>query len=208
MTTQTKNKNVVLTPAGRLSYCKIWTPEDSDNGKKVYSTVLILPPNADLKQLDAIALAAKDKKFPQYVGKKIPGFKSYWRLGTEENFESGLPPEYEGNIIIGLRSYDRQPGAMNQFGIKLDPKKEEDRAQIYSGCYALCSVSAFGYDYKGKKGVSLSLQNVRKLGDGEPLAGGTRAEDDFAEIKSEDYGFDNSNLMDESAEGGDLLSGM
>ena len=53
-----------------------------------------------------------------------------------------------------------------------------DQDEIYSGCY--CRFSINFYPFNGRQnGVAAGLGNVQKVCDGERLAGGTRAEDDF-----------------------------
>ena len=42
------------------------------------------------------------------------------------------------------------------------------------------SITAFGYDVKGNKGISFALNNVQKWADGERLDGRVRAEDEFS----------------------------
>jgi hypothetical protein len=53
---------------------------------------------------------------------------------------------------------------------------------FYSGCYARATITAYGYDKAGNKGVAFGLQNVQKLADGERFSGRTAAEDDFEAV--------------------------
>ncbi len=61
-----------------------------------------------------------------------------------------------------------------------------DPTAIYSGMYANVGVSFFGYNNPQNKGIGVSLDNVQKIADGEPL-GFTRAsvEDDFQPLSAE-----------------------
>ena len=46
-----------------------------------------------------------------------------------------------------------------------------NQSEVYSGCYALVNVEFFPYNFNNKKGVGCSLGPVKKMRDGEPLAG-------------------------------------
>lgn len=54
-----------------------------------------------------------------------------------------------------------------------------DREEIYSGCFCRFSVNLYPFSTNGNNGVAVGLNNVQKICDGERLAGGSRAEDDF-----------------------------
>ena len=54
-----------------------------------------------------------------------------------------------------------------------------DREEVYSGCYCRFSVNFYPFSASGNNGVAVGLNNVQKVADGERLAGGSRAEDDF-----------------------------
>ena len=57
-----------------------------------------------------------------------------------------------------------------------------DQDEFYSGCICRVSITFFGFDIDGNKGVGASLNNIMKVRDGERLDGATNAEDDFAEF--------------------------
>jgi hypothetical protein len=50
---------------------------------------------------------------------------------------------------------------------------------MYPGAQVRGSVSAFGYDYQGNKGVSFGLNNLQKLGEGERIDGRVAADAEF-----------------------------
>ena len=60
-----------------------------------------------------------------------------------------------------------------------------NQAEVYSGCYGRISVTFYGFNNNGNRGIAAGLGNIQKLRDGEPLGGRTRAADDF-ETESED----------------------
>ena len=75
-------------------------------------------------------------------------------------------PEYEGAYILRCSSKNR-PVVM---GRRKESLTEEDGV-IYSGCYCNASLAAAGFDAQAKKGVTIYLNGVQFLSDGERLAG-------------------------------------
>ena len=54
-----------------------------------------------------------------------------------------------------------------------------DKDEFYSGCYGRASINFYPFDAAGNKGIAVGLNNLQKMEDGERLAGGSSAEDDF-----------------------------
>lgn len=52
-------------------------------------------------------------------------------------------------------------------------------SDVYGGMYARATINAYFWEYMGKMGVSLGLQHVQKLRDGETFSGRGKAENDF-----------------------------
>lgn len=61
-----------------------------------------------------------------------------------------------------------------------------DQSEFYSGCYGRVSLTFYGFNVNGNKGIAAGLQNIMKTDDGEPLGGRSRAEDDFADEEGDD----------------------
>jgi hypothetical protein len=61
-----------------------------------------------------------------------------------------------------------------------------DEEEVYSGVWAIVSVSFFAYDKNGNKGVACGLNNIMKFKDDEKFGGRVSAESDFADIDAED----------------------
>ena len=67
-----------------------------------------------------------------------------------------------------------------KYQAKLYQQKAIDGNEIYSGMKVRAKITAFGYSVNGNRGVGLSLGNIQKIADGDPLGGGSRsAKDDF-----------------------------
>jgi len=163
---------VAKTPEGRFQYPNLLEARlNKLNGKLEFGVVLIFDEDADISDLRRIVSEAAKSKF----GDKVPaGFRSPFRKGDEDRIGK---EEYAGKIFVNLKSQFK-PGVVNH---KVEPIV--DPTEIYSGCYGKATVTAYSYDKMGNKGVSLSLQNVQKTRDGEPLAGSRmNAESEFEPV--------------------------
>lgn len=184
----------MITPIMRPSFVNIIEPRDFDDGKKPKYTMAIAIPKTEktfLKELDAeVERVAKDK------WTKIPvKMQSVIRNGDEEN-EDGERPEFANCVIFNCSS-TRKPGIVvkkddaddRQAELPPLPKLEDylfatgkDVEQvIYSGMECRASINVFAYEFQGRKGISVGLNNVMKTGDNEPYAGGATAESDFSD---------------------------
>ncbi len=183
----------ILTPAFRASYVKLLKAEKNNlNGKMEYSVVALFKKGENLDPLKAAALAACEKKWGADKSKwpqKNPvtgqgGVRSPFRDQAErgklndETKQLVLPPGYEaGAIFINLKS-EQKPGVVDE-----NVQDIIDSSKLYSGCWLRATVNAFAYEQKGNAGVSFGLNNVQKVGDGDPIGGNrTKATDDFAPI--------------------------
>lgn len=160
----------VLVGPGRLSYPHLFQPQKQDDGSEKYSTVLLLPPDADLAPLrKALQNAWTDKfgtdqaKWPKKARKPDDVLAD-----AEEKYG----PDFAGWTAVSARSSD-EPGVVDPARIKVTDKRE-----TYPGRWARMTCAAFGYDNK-TKGVTLGLNNVQLLKHDTPIAGKARAEDDF-----------------------------
>jgi hypothetical protein len=184
--TKSKSAAAVVTPPGIASYAFVWKPQPSMNPgqEPKFSITLLLPKKSDLSALKKAVDAAATKKF----GEKGPALlksgrlKSPFRDGDEERPDDKL---YTGKIFFSARS-NQAPKVVDE---SLQPIM--DQFEFYSGCQCRISVYAFGYDVNGNKGVSFSLNNVQKLGDGERLSGRLSAEEEFGDssLSSDDDDF-------------------
>ena len=57
---------------------------------------------------------------------------------------------------------------------------------MYGGCYATAYVNAYTYDNK-TRGVSIGLQTMQKVAEGEPFGSRSNPEDDFEPITEDDF---------------------
>lgn len=167
----------------RLSYEHLFHADKiagDDTSTPKYSASWILPKDSPQVRLvrDAL-LKALDEKFP---GKRKSGaaWPSMMHNPLKDGDElSDQNPEYAGCYVLRSSSRNR-PIVM---GRRKEALSEEDGV-IYSGCYCNVSLAAAGFDAQVKKGVTVYLNGVQFVRDGERLAGAD-ASNDFEELSDE-----------------------
>lgn len=163
--------NKLTTPEFRASFPTLFKAQSFNEGKEKFSVVMVFPKSTDLSPLKAAARAAAQARWPNGLPANL---RSPFREGSEKGDLEGFGPD----TVFITSSTIRKPGVVDrQLNHIIDPDA------FYAGCYARATVSAFAYDQAGNKGISFGLHNVQFLRDGEPLAGGTKAEDDFEAVE-------------------------
>lgn len=158
----------IITPQFRGCFVQIFRAkaqkqEDGTMGKAKFSIKAAFPPDADLSALKAEAQVAATEKWGNNIPKTM---RSPFRLNEElDNPVAGIGDDWI--IMTFSANEDRRPGLVG-------PQLQDiiDEAEAYSGAWYRAQVRAFAYENKGNKGVSLGLQNVQKMKDGEPLGSG------------------------------------
>ena len=183
-TTSTK----VITGLVRFSYAQVFTPKAMNDGDEPKYSVSILIPKTDTVTLEKInkAIEAAKAAGMAKIGKngKIPaGIKLPLRDGDTEREDD---PTYAGHYFLNASS-KKAPGIVAK-----DRQAILDSDEFYSGCYGRASINFYAFNSNGNKGIAVGLNNLQKLKDGERLAGGATAEEDF----DDDFSVaDNSDLM-------------
>jgi hypothetical protein len=80
---------------------------------------------------------------------------------------------YDGHFFVNAKSNTR-PGIVDKNKV---PIVDED--EIYSGVWAIISVTFYGYEVSGNRGVACGLNNIMKFKDDDRLGGRVSAEADF-----------------------------
>lgn len=176
-----KNETTVVTGKVRLSYANIFEPK-SINGSDPKYSVSILIDKDDKDTINAINEAlenvkTRDKsKLANKAGKIPANLKLPLRDGDEDRPDDEA---YENCFFINANSKNA-PAVVGTERDKATGKAiqlyEDD---VYSGCYARVSVNFYGFNTNGNIGIACGLGNIQKIADGERLAGGSSAEDDF-----------------------------
>ena len=150
----------------RLSYEHLFAPDGIKGSEPKYSASWIIP--KDSPRVEDVRRAlnqALDEKFPgARKNGKWPGNKHCPLADGDELADEH--PEYAGSYVLKSSSkvrpvvYDRR---------KL-PVSAED-GLIYSGCYCNASLAAAGFDAQMKSGVTVYLNGVQFVRDGDRLSG-------------------------------------
>ena len=169
------NSTKVVTGKVRFCYVNVLEPTAmSDNDTPKYN-VCILIPKSDTATVDKIKKAieaakeAGKAKLADKNGRIPSNIKIPLRDGDDER---GDDPAFAGCYFINANSL-RQPSVVDR---ALNPIL--DRSEFYSGCYGRASINFYAFNVQSK-GIAAGLNNLQKLADGEMLAGGSTAEEDF-----------------------------
>jgi hypothetical protein len=174
------NETKVVFGPCRLSYTHLfqkYAPEGNTEEGKYMTNVLI--PKKETETIKAIKEAIENAKktavASKWNGKEPKKLDMPLRDGDDKDDEV-----YEDHFYINAKSRQR-PGVVDR-----DKNPIMDEEEIYSGVWAYVSVTFFGYDVSGSKGIACGLNNIMKFKDGERLGGRVSADADFEGIDSED----------------------
>lgn len=174
-----QNDTKVIVPC-RFSYLHCWEPDSVNGGDPKYSVSAIIP-KSDTKTVNAIKAAieqAKKDSVSKWGGKVPANLKLPLRDGDIDRPDDEA---YAGCYFFNANS--RQ--APQVVDSKVQPIL--DQSEVYSGCYGKISVTFYGYNSNGNRGIAAGLGNIQKLKDGESLGGRTSAADDFQTEDDEDF---------------------
>lgn len=176
-----KDTKVVFGPC-RLSYTHVFSkyaPDgDTANGKFMTNVLIPKSEKETIKAIQqAIEAAKKAATVSKWGGKEPKKLDMPLRDGDTDKEDDEV---YESHFYVNAKSNTR-PGVCDK---NKTPIVDED--EIYSGVWAIVSVTFFGYDVSGNRGVACGLNNIMKFKDGERLGGRASAETDFADIDMED----------------------
>lgn len=170
-----ENSTKVITGKVRFSYANVFEPTAMQDGQIPKYNVSIIISKSDTKTVEAIKKAieaakeAGKSKIADKNGKIPVNLKTPLRDGDEERPDDLA---YENSYFINANS-ERKPGIVDR---DLNPIMSRD--DFYSGCYGRASINFYAFNVNSK-GIACGLNNLQKLEDGERLAGGSSAEEDF-----------------------------
>lgn len=169
----------VIVP-GRLSYANVWEPQSINGSEPKYSVSVIIPKSdkATIQKIQQAVEQAKQEAISKFGGKIPANLKLPLRDGDIDRPDDEA---YANSYFINCNS-KQKPQVVDQ---QVQPIL--DQAEVYSGCYGRVSVTFYGFNSNGNRGVAAGLGNIQKLKDGEPLGGRVRAEDEFATVDDDDF---------------------
>lgn len=169
------NSTKVVTGKVRFCYVNVFEPTAMNEGDTPKYNICILIPKSDTATIDKIKKAieaakeAGKAKLADKNGRIPANLKLPLRDGDEERPDD---PAFEDHYFINANSM-RQPSIVDR---SLNPIMSRD--EFYSGCYGRASINFYAFNVSSK-GIAAGLNNLQKLEDGEMLAGGSTAEEDF-----------------------------
>lgn len=169
-----------ITPIGRASFPHL----DKPNMYGKYAVTMLLK-KSDPKVKEFVAwlgqtvhdeaLAIAGEKGMQSA---IAGFLAFKDGDNDAMFKTPRA-ENAGNWVLTLsrKSDFGKPCLVNRH------RQSIDASEIYSGCDILAYIDVFGYNFNGKKGVSIGVQHIMKVSENTPFTGGgVTAENAFGDL--------------------------
>lgn len=179
ITPKVTDTKVVFGPC-RLSYTHVfvkYAPEGDEKNGKYMTNILI--PKTEKETVEAIKKAIEAAKkagiVSKWGGKEPKKLDMPLRDGDDKDDEV-----YAGCYYLNAKSNTR-PGIVDRNKAPI-----MDEEEMYSGVWAIASVTFYAYDTNGNRGVACGLNNLMKFKDDEKLGGRASAENDFADIDNED----------------------
>lgn len=169
------NSTKVVTGKVRFCYVNVFEPTTMNEGDTPKYNICVLIPKSDTATIDKIKKAveaakeAGKAKLADKNGRIPANLKLPLRDGDEERPDD---PAFENHYFINANSM-RQPSIVDR---SLNPIMSRD--EFYSGCYGRASINFYAFNVSSK-GIAAGLNNLQKLEDGEMLAGGSTAKEDF-----------------------------
>lgn len=170
-----ENSTKVVTGKVRFSYANVFEPKAVNDDETPKYSVCVIISKDDKKTLDAIRKAieaakqAGKAKIADKNGRIPSNIKTPLRDGDDER---GDDPAFENSYFLNCSS-NRRPSIVGK-----DLAPIMDREEFYSGCYGRVSLNFYAFNVQSK-GIAAGLNNIQKLSDGERLAGGSSADEDF-----------------------------
>ncbi|MEG1159349.1 MAG: DUF2815 family protein [Acidaminococcaceae bacterium] len=172
-----KENKVVFGPC-RLSYTHVfakYAPDgDADNGKFMTNILIPKEEKETIKAINAAIEAGKKAAIISKWGGKEP--KKLDMPLRDGDIDKENDDTYDDHFFVNAKSNTR-PGLCDKYK---NPIVDEE--EIYSGVWGIVSVTFYGYDVSGNRGVACGLNNIMKFKDGDRLGGRTSAESDFADV--------------------------
>lgn len=159
----------IVTPKFRVAFAHVHTP--NEDGK--YGLTMVFDKGTDLSKIKEMVKEAAVEKFTETKGVNTP-----FKMGDEKADRDEKYEDLRGKILVGCNT-KFVPGIVDQ-----SREPIMDMEEFYNGCFARASVSIYAWEYKGKKGVSLNLNNLQKMADGEKYGGSFNPADDFEVVET------------------------
>lgn len=168
----------VITGKVRFCYVNVFEPTAMSEGQEKKYNIAILIDKSDTATLEKVKAAieaakvAGAEKLKDKAGKYPANLKMPLRDGDLDRADDDA---FAGKMFINANT-TRKPQIVDANLNEIMSKDE-----FYAGCYGRASINFYAFNAAGSKGIAAGLNNLQKLEDGERLAGGSSASDDFAD---------------------------
>lgn len=155
-----------VTPIGRASFPHLDVP----NKYSRYSITLLLDKSAPgvREAISEIYNAMVEEAKAQSADKAAQLVAECQALKDGDNVASfkTYRQEYANNFVLNLsrKSEFGKPCIVNR------NKQPINAGEIYAGCDIIAYIDVYGYNWQGKKGVSIGFQHIMKVRDNTPIA--------------------------------------
>jgi hypothetical protein len=169
----------VIVPC-RFSYLHCWEPDSINGSEPKYSVSAIIPKSdkETIAKINAAVEQAKKDSISKWGGKTPTNLKFPLRDGDIDRPDDDA---YKGCYFFNANS-KQAPQIVDS---KVQPIL--DQSEVYSGCYGRISVTFYGYNSNGNRGIAAGLGNIQKLKNGESLGARTNAAEDFESVDDDDF---------------------
>lgn len=176
-----KENKVIFGPC-RLSYTHLfakYSPDgDPANGKFMTNVLIPKKEKETVKAIQqAIEAGKKSGILAKWGGKEPKKLDIALRDGDVDKEDDDV---YENHYFVNAKCNTR-PGIVGK-----DKQPIVDEEEIYSGVWAIVSVTFYPYEVSGNRGIACGLNNIMKFKDDDHLGGRVSADADFADLDMED----------------------
>ena len=164
-----KSDGSMLTPEFRVSFPKIFSPDD----KNKFGLAMLFPKETtDISVLMSEVDRVVKEKYPKGAPDNL--------MRSVHDGDTKTREEQEGMWYVNAKAGKYRPGLIDQ---NLQPIVDE--AEFYPGCWARAVVNVFSWEdpKHGTKGISVGVRNIQKIRDDEPLISRVKAEDEFGAVQ-------------------------
>lgn len=178
-----KTPSVTLTVSGRLTTSAAKLYNQNENGK--YQAIVVIEDDKYIKMLEE----ARDMVAKATFGDKPVKYNDFVvREGDDPEYEVSFEKHYINAKANPHRTTGRGPAILKRIDGAIVPVDAEEDL-IYAGCYVAVNINVYPIQENKaldiKKGVTIGLNKVLFVRDGERLSGGESDEESFDGFDSE-----------------------
>jgi len=179
MSTSTNQQVTKVIIPCRFSYLNCFTPQSINGSDPKYSVSAIIDKKdkETIKKIQAAVEAAKQESVAKWGGKVPSNLKTPLRDGDIDRPDDEV---YANSYFLNANS-KQAPQVVDK-----NVQPILDQSEIYSGCYGRISVTFYGYNSNGNRGIGAGLGNIQLQRASTPLGSRKNASDDFDALGEDD----------------------